>query len=312
MLQTAVAPWLWILGLGWLLLAGAAVRFRALGVAFLTVLVVLIVTGGKPYYLAAAYTAPLAAGAVALEALTAQRVRWLRPVLVVTLVVGRPDALAPRPADAAGGRLRALRGRSRHRAGTEERKELGRLPQFYADMHGWHDMAETVAGVVRALPDEDRAKACVFGQNYGEAGAMEYFGPALGLPPAVSAHNSYWLWGPGTCSGEVMIVIGDDRERLEELFEAVEPGAGLHLPRLHALRERSDDLGGPAPADDRSGAVGGDPPLHLTIAAVVSLRACASPSGESPWARSASSSGNPTVPSIGPVCITARAPLAHA
>jgi hypothetical protein len=223
-LQTAVAPWLWILGLGWLLLAGAAVRFRALGVAFLTVLVVLIVTGGKPYYLAAAYTAPLAAGAVALEALTAQRVRWLRSVVVVAVVVvglllsplGRPVL----PVDAFVGYAAALG----IEPGTEERQELGRLPQFYADMHGWHAMAEAVADVVRALPEADRAKACVFGQNYGEAGAMEYFGPALGLPPAISAHNSYWLWGPGACSGEVLIVIGDDRERLEELFESVEPG----------------------------------------------------------------------------------------
>jgi hypothetical protein len=54
---------------------------------------------------------------------------------------------------------------------------------------------------------------------------MEYFGPALGLPPAVSAHNSYWLWGPGGCTGEVLIVIGDEQERLEELFESVEHAA---------------------------------------------------------------------------------------
>jgi hypothetical protein len=67
--------------------------------------------------------------------------------------------------------------------------------------------------------------ACIFGQNYGEAGAMEYFGPGLELPPALSAHNSYWLWGPGDCTGEVLVVLGDRRERLEELFEAVELGA---------------------------------------------------------------------------------------
>jgi hypothetical protein len=224
-LQTAVAPWLWILGLGWLLFARAAARVRTLGVLFLVVLAVIILTGGKPYYLAAAYAAPLAAGAVALEALTAGRFRWLRPVLAILVVAGgllaSPLGRPVLPVDRFVEYATAI---GIHSA-PEERHDMGRLPQFYADMHGWREMAETVAGVVRSLPEGDQAKACVFGQNYGEAGAMEYFGPELGLPPALSRHNSYWLWGPGECTGEVLVVVGDDRERLEELFETVELGA---------------------------------------------------------------------------------------
>jgi hypothetical protein len=91
-------------------------------------------------------------------------------------------------------------------------------------MQGWRAMAESVAGVVRTLSPEDRAKACVFGQNYGEAGAIEYFARDLDLPPAISAHNSYWLWGPGPCTGDVLVVIGSRRERLDELFADVRPG----------------------------------------------------------------------------------------
>jgi hypothetical protein len=109
--------------------------------------------------------------------------------------------------------------------GTEEHHALGRLPQFYADMHGWRELAETVASVVRTLPPRDRDRACVFGQNYGEAGAIEYFARDLDLPPAISGHNSFWLWGPGSCTGEVVVVIGDHRERLEELFADVRLGA---------------------------------------------------------------------------------------
>ena len=111
------------------------------------------------------------------------------------------------------------------RPGTDERHELGRLPQFFADQQGWRELAETVATVHRALPAEERAKACVFAQNYGQAGAIDLFGGPLGLPKAISAHNSYWLWGPRDCTGEVVIVIGDNRRRLEELFSSVEPGA---------------------------------------------------------------------------------------
>ena len=128
-----------------------------------------------------------------------------RPVLPVEAFVRYAAALGQKP-------------------GTEERQALGRLPQFYADMQGWRGMAEAVAGVVRTLPPEDRAKACVFGQNYGEAGAIEYFARDLDLPPAISAHNSYWLWGPGRCTGEVLVVIGDRRERLDELFADVRLG----------------------------------------------------------------------------------------
>jgi hypothetical protein len=107
---------------------------------------------------------------------------------------------------------------------TDERHELGRLPQFYADMHGWRELAQSIAKVYQTLSPEDQKKTCIFGQNYGEAGAIDLFGPQLGLPKALSAHNSYFLWGPRNCTGDVIIVIDDDRETLEQLFENVELG----------------------------------------------------------------------------------------
>ena len=224
LLQTAPMAWLWVAGVAWLLLARASSRVRALGFTFLVVVGVLAFGGGKPYYLAAAYSLAFAAGAVALESWTAGRARALRPALAV-LMAGVALALSPfgrpvLPVDAFVRYAAALG----QKPGTEERKALGRLPQFYADMQGWREMAEAVAAVVRALPAEDRAKACVFGQNYGEAGAIEYFARDLDLPPAISAHNSYWLWGPGRCTGEVLVVIGDRRERLEERFADVRLG----------------------------------------------------------------------------------------
>jgi hypothetical protein len=223
-LQTAPMAWLWVMGLAWLLFARAASRVRALGFTFLVVVLVLAFGGGKPYYLTAAYSLAFAAGAVALEGATAGRARALRPVLaVLTTVVAL--ALSPfgRPVLPVEAFVRYAAALGQ-KPGTEERQALGRLPQFYADMQGWRAMAEAVAGVSRTLSPEDRAKACVFGQNYGEAGAIEYFARDLDLPPAISAHNSYWLWGPGPCTGEVLLVIGDRRERLDELFTDVRLG----------------------------------------------------------------------------------------
>ena len=93
-------------------------------------------------------------------------------------------------------------------------------------MHGWREMAEAVGRVVAALPPEDRARACVYGNNYGEAGTIDYFRGAVELPPAISGHNSYWLWGPGTCSGEVIVIIGGDREDHLRNFATVD-AAGI-------------------------------------------------------------------------------------
>ena len=221
LLQTAPMAWLWVAGVAWLLLSRAASRVRALGFSFLVVVGVLAFGGGKPYYLTAAYSLAFAAGAVAVEGWTIGRARVLRPILAL-LMTGVALAVSPlgRPVLPVEAFVRYAAALGQKPA-TEERKALGRLPQFYADMHGWREMAEAVAEVVHALPGGDRAKACVFGQNYGEAGAMEYFARDLDLPPAISGHNSYWLWGPGRCTGEVLVVIGDRRERLEELFADV-------------------------------------------------------------------------------------------
>jgi hypothetical protein len=108
---------------------------------------------------------------------------------------------------------------------SEERHELGRLKQFYADMVGWRSIAETVGVAAAKLDPADHARACVFVGNYGEAGAIEHFGRALDLPPPISGHNTWWLWGPGSCTGEVLLVMSRDRSRLDQLFESVELGA---------------------------------------------------------------------------------------
>jgi hypothetical protein len=221
--QTLPVAWLWLAGVVWLLVSPRSARLRPLGVSFLAVLGILAFAGGKPYYLAAAYALPLAAGAVALEGSTAAgRARSLRP-LALLLVAGLGAVAAPlaRPMLRVDDFVRYAAALGQE-PGTDERHALGRLPQFYADMHGWRELAEAVAGVVHALPAGEQAELCVFGQNYGEAGAIEYFARELDLPPAISSHNSYWLWGPGRCSGAVLVVIGGRRERLAELFEEVE------------------------------------------------------------------------------------------
>ncbi len=108
-------------------------------------------------------------------------------------------------------------------AGIEvETREVAELPQTLADRFGWEGMTETVARVYDRLPPEVRSEACVLTGNYGEAGAIDFFGAKHGLPKAISGHNSYYLWGPRGCSGETVVSVGVPRERLEGVFGRIE------------------------------------------------------------------------------------------
>ena len=104
---------------------------------------------------------------------------------------------------------------------TEERKELGRLGQFFADRQGWDRFVDQIAAAFDRLSPAERASAAVFVGNYGEAGAIELLGRSRGLV-AISGHNNYWLWGPQGRTGAVLIVLSRSRERQDQLFASVE------------------------------------------------------------------------------------------
>lgn len=82
------------------------------------------------------------------------------------------------------------------------------LPQFYADRFGWQEEVDQITAAVRQLSPADRAVAGIVADNYGEAGALDFLGHDL--PPVVSGHNNYWLWGPHNVGGKVLIVISGD------------------------------------------------------------------------------------------------------
>jgi hypothetical protein len=117
---------------------------------------------------------------------------------------------------------------------------LGPLPQLFADRFGWEDMAAAVAKVYNNLPPDVRARTAIFGQNYGQAGAVDLFGPKYGLPPALSGHQNYFLWGPHGYTGESVIVMGDRRSRLEEKFASVELAG--HVAHPYAMPYEHIDI----------------------------------------------------------------------
>ncbi len=138
-------------------------------------------------------------------------------VVLVTGAISAPLALPLLSVDRYVGYSRALG----IAPSTEERKELGRLPQFFADRQGWDRFVDQIAAAFDRLSPAERASAAVFVGNYGEAGAIELLGRSRGLV-AISGHNNYWLWGPQGRTGAVLIVLSRSRERQDQLFSSVE------------------------------------------------------------------------------------------
>ena len=217
---------IWMAGLASCLFSRRARRVQPLGIIYVAVLLILIVNGkSRAGYLAPAYTMLFAAGALAIErGIGRIRWGWLRPAVLAILLVGgvvtAPLAMASLSVPSYIAYARAL-GQA---PSTEEKKAVGALPQFYADMQGWPAMVKAVAQVYNGLSPADRMEAAIFAGNYGEAGAIDLFGPRFGLPAAISGHNNYWIWGPRGYSGRVMVVLApaDERLRLKKLFGSVE------------------------------------------------------------------------------------------
>jgi hypothetical protein len=94
-------------------------------------------------------------------------------------------------------------------------------PQLFADQFGWEELVRNVNEVYQSLPPEDRARTFILAGNYGEAGAIDLFGPKYGLPPAICAHPNYYFWGTRGFESGTMIILQWDKSDLEQLFESV-------------------------------------------------------------------------------------------
>jgi len=111
-----------------------------------------------------------------------------------------------------------------------ENRATQSMPQFFADRFGWPEMVETVARAYRSLPPGEREKTAILANDYGQGGAIDFYGPKWGLPRAISGHLTYWYWGPRGYDGATVIVLGDKRDVLEEKFESVEAVAEVGHP----------------------------------------------------------------------------------
>lgn len=205
--------------------------YRFLGWTYVFLLLEMLLLKGRIYYLAPIYPMLFAAGAVWIESQFALRQwRWARQAVLVPLAVGgmvaTPLAIPILP-------VRASVAYSRFwdvEKVQVEKSASGELPQFFADMFGWPEQAAVVASVYGKLDPAERARCAILAENYGEAGAVDYFGPAYGLPHAISGHNNYYLWGPRGYTGELVIAVGMKLEDLQPLFGSIQQVATISHP----------------------------------------------------------------------------------
>ncbi len=230
---------LWLGGLVSLLFHPRLRPYRSFGFAFLLLFALFVLQRGKPYYLSPFFPLLLAAGASTFERyLERRRWKWIAPAYATALAVGGlvtaplvlpilPVEIYVRYAEPFG--VATMR---------TERHAQTQLPQMFADRFGWREMVKTVADVVETLLPEERTKAIIYCQNYGEAGAMEFFGRSHNLPPVVSGHNNYWLWGVPRDSVRVVIIVGGNASDHQRYVTSVEQRAFHTHP--YAMRYESD------------------------------------------------------------------------
>lgn len=232
----ASAP-IWLAGLWRLAVRPPLPHLRVFPIAFVTTGVLVYALHGKAYYLTPVYPVLLVGGALAIESwLVRPAYRWVAAgAIAVAGAIGAPLALPILPPEDYRAYARSL-GMSPGAAAMEKGVPSA-LPQQLADMFGWREMAEKVSAAYNALPPDERAKAVFFGRNYGEAAAIDVYGPALRGPPAISGHNNYYLWGPRGFDGSVTIVVGGDPVQYARFFRSVERVGELDSP--YAMRSET-------------------------------------------------------------------------
>ncbi len=225
-MQTGLAQsLLWLGGVAFFFFTRKLASLRPFAWCYLIVLGIMLLTHAKAYYLTPIYGIYIAAGAFVFGAFTAAgRWRLLRPLLTVALIVlsliAMPFAIPVLTADD----FIAYSSRLGMSPRAEEHSALGDLPQYYADMFGWEEMVAQVAGIYNRLGPEEKRGCVIYVRNYGEAGAIDFFGKKYGLPPALCAHNNYWYWKPAKVEFSVGIIFGAEGSLEANLADLQGPG----------------------------------------------------------------------------------------
>ena len=223
---------IWLAGIWYFLISPRGRAYRAIGIAFAVLVALLAVLNGKAYYLTAAFPVILAGGAVLAGGLVERwHWTWQKPALASVLAAGGivwlPLAIPVLP----------LPEYVRYHKLLEfydtkyEKSDSGvEIPTIFGNMLGWEEVARATARAYYSIPEPERAGTAILADTYAQAGAIDLYGPKLGLPKAISGHENYSLWGWRSYTGETVVAIGFDEEGMKQGFASVQVGAEVKVP----------------------------------------------------------------------------------
>jgi hypothetical protein len=205
-------------------------RYRALGWMYVVTLAIFVVAKARFYYLAPMYPVLLAAGSVLwgrwvcslrpAGARAAQGILWTGMVAGAVIFALTTMPIAP--------------------IGSGLWRFTSKVHDQFREQIGWTDLAQTVARVYRSLSPEEQAQTGILAGNYGEGGALNLYGPALGLPRAMAGTNSFWYRGYTEPPPETVIVVGFDVGEAEAVFSSCRVVA-KNTNRYDVVNEESRD-----------------------------------------------------------------------
>lgn len=211
----------WLAGLYFAAFSYKEKKYRAFAWAFVFVLILLIVFHGKNYYSLGIYPVLFAFGAYHLESFTAQRsIVWRYVFVIISFVLGilfipillpvaKPEALA-----------KYYKVMHTEKTGVLKWEDLENhpIPQDFADMLGWEEMVQKMAKAYNTLDSSEKAHTLLFCDNYGEAGAVNYYRFKYHLPEVFSDNGSFLYWMPRKQHIDNIILITDDTKEMEHSF----------------------------------------------------------------------------------------------
>jgi hypothetical protein len=217
-----------IMGLVFLFRSSVGRSFTALGIAFVILLTVFTLTNGKPYFIMGAYPYLFAGGATLLVGSATRRRRALwTGYLSAIIVVGVMIAPLYAPVLSPQTFVKYYGGLTGAANGAAAQQDAGAFPQYLGDRFGWDTMTASVAQVYNNLNASEKAQVCILTENYGEGSALTFLGKPYGLPHVISGHNNFYLWGPGSCTGQVLIIVGYSLNDVQSHFDNVTIGGTI-------------------------------------------------------------------------------------